>query len=73
MHAIVTTVWGNKYKSVCVCVCVCVCVGVVECGWLSGRVCVYMSVCADQVKLTQLVQFYPHDEHSPQCGWESHS
>ena len=24
-HAIVTTVWRNKYKSVCVCVCVCVC------------------------------------------------
>ena len=22
MHAIVTTVWRNKYKSVCVCVCV---------------------------------------------------
>ena len=26
VHAIVTTVLRNKYKSVCVCVCVCVCV-----------------------------------------------
>ena len=46
------------------------------CGWVCS-VCtgmgVSMSVCADQVKLTLLVQFYPHDEHSPQCGWESHS
>ena len=25
VHAIVTTVWRNKYKKVCVCVCVCVC------------------------------------------------
>ena len=25
VHAIVTTVWLNKYKKVCVCVCVCVC------------------------------------------------
>ena len=24
VHAIVTTVWLNKYKKVCVCVCVCV-------------------------------------------------
>ena len=28
VHAIVTTVWLNKYKKVCVCVCVCVCVSV---------------------------------------------
>ena len=36
MHAIVTTVWRDKYKSVCVCVCVCL-RGYEEKGRENGR------------------------------------